>query len=93
MATLSLDAVRRATAQVRKEAAEIVELCAAAGKPASTAAEFIRQGLTPESARRRLEGVAPPAKRPGRQQPSAGNGAGFDLAMIERAIAEKRTLQ
>lgn len=64
MATLSLDAVRRATAQVRKEAAEIVELCAAA--PASTAAEFICQGLTPGSTRRRLEGVAPPAKRPGR---------------------------
>ena len=32
---ISVDAVRRATADVRKEAAEIVELCAAYGKPAS----------------------------------------------------------
>lgn len=93
MSVLSLDAVRAATANVRRECIEIIELCNLAGKP-GLAAEFIREGLTADSARRRLETTQAPGVQPGKQLPSAGNGTvAFDLAWIERQLAAARTLQ
>lgn len=91
----------------RERAAGIVELCVLSGR-ASEAAGFIRSALDVGSVQLRLAREAtaghpvdqpvpqqPHARppQPGRQQPPAGNGAGFDLAAIERVIAEKRTLQ
>jgi hypothetical protein len=78
---LSLNAVRAAVTNVRREAVEIIELCNLAGRPA-LAAEFVRDGLNVASAQRRLEGlsVAQPVK------PPAVRNGGFDAAAIHAAL-------
>jgi hypothetical protein len=79
-------AIADAVLHLRREHVEIVALCNLAGRP-DMAASFIRAEMSVDGVRRRLESLpALPAK------PSAG-GDGFDLATIERALTEKRTLQ
>ena len=85
--SLSLDAVRIATGNVRQENAEIARLCGLAGVPAQ-AAEFIANGSplhAVKAALQRHQGETATVRHTGALSREQSN-TGFDVAAIERAM-------